>query len=82
MWTKTVKITFSKKREQVQVWLDGEDENNKAIVKVQAIVNEYFLSELISFDNREAAYDFIKNYPATMALAFVTRQANREGIEN
>lgn len=41
----------------------------------QSMVNEYFLFELIDFQDRDCAYDFIKNYTTTMAKAFLIREA-------
>jgi hypothetical protein len=82
MWTKTLKTKFKSHSVDVQIWLDRVDENDKPIVKVQSMVNEYFLEETIILESRDAAYDFIKHYPVSLANAFITREAYSVGAWN
>lgn len=82
MWTKTLKTNY-KGEHQVLLWYDeeyqeGNDENLKK-VNIQSMVNEYFLNETIVFETRDAAYDFITNYPVLMAKAFVIREGYNVG---
>lgn len=79
MWTKTIEGKFQRKSYPVQVWLDSTDENDKQVVKIQAMMNEYFLGEEIRFNDRDAACDFITHYPVEMANAFLLREAYSTG---
>ena len=80
MWTKTVDVNFLKRKEQVQVWLsDSGDDGRTEIVTIQSMINEFYLSEKIIFENRDAAYDFIKLYNTAMAKSFLNREAYAEG---
>lgn len=72
MWTKTIKVAYKGKRHDVLVYLESSYEK-KETVKIQAMVNEYYLIEFIEFESRDAAYDFIKNYPPSMGKAFLIR---------
>ena len=78
MWTKTLVTTFQGKAVPVQVWLNN-TLDDKEEVRVQAMLNEFYLIESILFESRDAAYDFIANYPASMAKAFVLREAYASG---
>lgn len=49
------------------------------VVRVQSMLNEYYLMEDIRFENRDSAYDFIEHYPVSMAKAFVIREAYNTG---
>lgn len=79
MWTKTITTKFKGADAQVQIWLADTAENNKEVVKVQSMVNEYYLIEEILFEDRDSAYDFIKHYPTSMATAFLNRVAYSVG---
>ncbi len=79
MWTKTIKTRFKGKEVFVQIWLDTTDGDNKEVVKVQSMVNEYYLEETIGMESRDSAYDFIKHYPVTLANAFILREAYNVG---
>lgn len=79
MWTKTVEINFQKQRVQVMVFLSDTTEDANDVVTTQSMVNEFFLIEKVIFENRDAAYDYIKHYTAAMAKAFVNRTAYTEG---
>lgn len=79
MWTKTLTVKFQKKDVQVQVWLSNTPDTDQEVVSLQSMVNEYYLCEDITVPSRDAAYDLIKNFPTSMALAFVTRQAYTVG---
>lgn len=81
-WTKTIKVTYKKIDYSIQVWLSDTNENNKEVVSVQTMANEYYLIEQIEFQSRDAAYDFIKNYPQKMGLAFLIREGYNEGAFN
>lgn len=82
MWTKTIKTKHNNQLIDVQVWLDGVNEHDKPLVKIQTMVNEYFLLEEIVFENRDSAYDFIFHYPVSMAKAFVVREGYNVGAFN
>lgn len=75
MWLKTLKVKFQKYNVDVLVYLSDTNENGKEVVKLQSMVNEYYLVEKVEFSTRDAAYDFIKHYPVSMARAFVERTA-------
>ena len=79
MWTKTITTKFKGFTCQIQVWLADTAENNKEVVRIQSMVNEYYLIEEILFESRDSAYDFIKHYPTSMAYAFLVRQAYSVG---
>lgn len=79
MWTKTITKKFKGVDTQVQIWLSDVNDEGKQIVKVQSMVNEYFLMEEILFEGRDKAHDFIKHYPVSMAVAFLQREAINEG---
>ncbi len=79
MWTKTLYPKFKGQVCPVQVWLSDTTEDNKEVVKVQAMLNEFYLEEEILFSGRDNAYDFIKTYPIKMASSFVLREAYNVG---
>lgn len=75
MWVKLINTRFKGMNVQVLIWLADTDENGKETVRVQSMINEYFLIEDILFQGRDSAHDFIKNYPVAMANAFLIREA-------
>lgn len=79
MWTKTVKVKFKGIETDVQVWLADSTENAEEVVRVQSMVNEYFLIQEIKFTDRDDAYDFIKNYSPALAKSFLIKYAYSEG---
>ena len=80
MWTKTIDVDFLKRKEQVQVWLsDTGDDGQTEIVTIQSMINEFYLLEKIIFENRDAAYDFIKLFNTSLAKSFLNRAAYAEG---
>lgn len=82
MWTKTLNVKFKGQLLSVQIWLNTTNENNQEGVKIQSMMNEYFLEEIVLFEDRDKAYDFIRHYPQSMALAFITREAYSVGAIN
>lgn len=79
MWTKTINVIFKGQKLSVQVWLDTTDDQGKEVVRVQSMINEYYLCETILMESRDSAYDLIKNYPPSLAKAFVIREAYNNG---
>jgi hypothetical protein len=79
MWLKTLSVNFKKQQLQVVLFLDGENDDSKPVVVVKSMLNEFFLEEQIIFEDRDKAYDFIKNYPLSMAIAFITREGYASG---
>jgi hypothetical protein len=75
MWSKTIEVSFKGEPYQVQIWLNDSNEHGQEAVRQQSMMNEFFLVEDVYFDGRDAAYDFIKNYPHSMAKAFLIRAA-------
>jgi len=79
MWTKTVKAKLRGREYDVLVFFFDstsiENGLSKETVRVQSMVNEYFLIEDIIFEDRDKAYDFIRHYPVSMAQAFLLREA-------
>lgn len=82
MWTKTVKVKFQNNFYQVQIWLENDYGEGKVVVKVQSMLNEYFLGEEVIFENRDSAYAFIKYYPKELAKEFLIREAYSSGAIN
>lgn len=83
MWTKTHTVKFKGINYPVQIWLYETlaNESNPEVVRIQSMMNEYFIVEEIFFSSRDAAYDFIKHYPLKLAKAFLIREAyNAEAI--
>ncbi len=74
MWTKTIIIKYKSQKITVLVFLSSSPEDNQEVVKIQSMVNEYYLIEEIVFSSRDAAYDFIKHFPSAMAKAFIIRE--------
>lgn len=74
-------VNFKKRFEYVLVFLSDSGENEETVT-VQSMVNEYFLVEKITFEDRDKAYDFIECYTSTMAKKFLLREAINEGAIN
>ncbi len=74
MWTKTIKINYKNQNIDVLVFLSDTTDENREVVKMQSMVNEYYLIEDIIFENRDSAYDFIKLFTSSIAKAFVIRE--------
>ena len=74
MWTKTV---FCKIKgfplQPVQVWLDDTDQEGREVVKIQAMMNELYITETVLFGDREAVYDYIKHYSKDAGESFLER---------
>lgn len=49
MWLKTLKVKFQKYNVDVLVYLSDTNENGKEVVKLQSMVNEYYLVEKVEF---------------------------------
>lgn len=81
MWTKTINLQFKGVKTQVQIWLSDTKDKNE-VVTIQSMVNEYFLIEKVKLPTRDAAHDFIKYFPVTMAKAFLIREGYSSGAIN
>lgn len=81
MWTKTIQTKFKGQTLPIQVWLSDSTGDNAfpEIVSIQAMLNEYYLIEKLAFENRDAAYDFIKCFTVQMASSFILRTAYTVG---
>lgn len=79
MWTKTITVKFKGVQTQVQVWLNNTLDEGQEQVRIQSMVNEYYLIEDVQLCSRDAAHDFIKHYPTPMAMAFLQRASIEVG---
>lgn len=75
MWCNQITVKFKNHYPiTVLVFLEDTDSDGKETVKIQSMVNEYYLAEYVTFESRDAAYEFIKHYPKALAKDFVLRQ--------
>lgn len=74
MHARIILTRFKKIMVDVLVYLRDSTEDEKEVVEIRAMYCEYYLIEEVIFENRDAAYDFIRNYTVKMAKSFVDRQ--------
>lgn len=80
MWNKIVKVKFLKQKVDVLIYLNTTKAmSDKEEVVIRSMLNECYLIEKVLFENRDAAYDFIKDFTITMGKSFVTRTAYENG---
>ncbi len=78
MFAKIIKAKFKNRTHDVLVFFYG-DEDGNINVRIQSMMNEFFLIEDMTFPSRDSAYDFIKLYPKEMAHAFLIREGYNSG---
>lgn len=75
MWTKTITTKFKKRNEQVLIFLYDTNYDGKEVVRIQAMINEYYLINDVVFGDRDQAHAFIKHFPVSLANEFLLRES-------
>lgn len=75
MWIKTIQAKLKGMEEIVIVFLYDVTEEGKEVVRIQSMINEYFLINDIYFNDRDQAHAFIKHFPVSLANEFLLRES-------
>lgn len=81
-YARIIQASFKKEPIEVLVYLSNTKDNGKEVVKIRAMYYEYHIIEKVIFQDRDSAYDFIKDFTLKMAKSFVERRIYADGILN
>ncbi len=80
-WINVQKCTINKSEYTVIAFLSDTSDDGKEMVQLRTMANEFYLEQNIHFDERDSAYEFIRNFSSTYAKEFLLRTYGDQASE-